>query len=97
MANIYVVVVSEEQLRQASDMLRYDGCYRAERTAGGWRLFLTGWTPARWRSYCVGLIDATPQKVPLREHNGCILEAIGFSAGLRLAHQLGGPRLVEGD
>ena len=76
-------------------MLRYDGAYRTQKIADGYRIEMVGFTPARWESFGV-----TPKhfefSVLAKEYYQYSAQATGFTEGIRFAQELLDATLIQG-
>ena len=99
MEKLYVLEISEQNLKHSTDMLRFDGCYQAESSKDGalFRLYCVGYTPARWASFNAKPTLVRTDKVSAKEHAEKRVAASGFIQGLRFAQHFHGDRLVEGN
>lgn len=97
MEKLYSMTLSERELRQACDMLRYDGAYEVQSLGEGrYRIYTTQFTPARWRSFGVSP-DPLILSATRKEWEEKSSRAFGFTDGIRFAQRfLKGLPLVEG-
>jgi hypothetical protein len=86
----YIVTIDTNDLKHATDMLRFDGCYEAVPTPSGWCLKLLTFTPARWASFGVSYarLMVTEHKVTASEATRQADKALGFREALKAVPQL---------
>lgn len=90
----YVVELPREKLEYCSDMLRYDNAYRTEKTQEGYRIYMTNFTPSRWKSFGV-LPNAYTLTMYSKEYNEAVQRGVGFTEGVRFAQEMLNSTLIQ--
>lgn len=102
---VYIIKMPADKLRQASDMLRYDGAYRVtvdegypgQPTVGEVTIETLNFTPDRWASFGVTVTPAVIMDISAKDHEVKRRLSTGFIEGLRFAQRwINGSRIVEG-
>ena len=89
MAKICVLKLKETDILKASDMLRYDGAFKAKKLADGdWEIETAKFTPERWKSFMTYPVLVTETQVTNREWTECITVSSGFVAGFKMTSEL---------
>ena len=81
------LILSREEVKQASDMLRYDGAYTAHIRDDKIEVFTITYTPERWKSFNVSPVELEYKEVSYKLQDLYIMHE-GFMEALMLVQEL---------
>jgi len=87
----YVLIIPTEDLLHATDMLRYDSCYKIDYKADTDHVLIhcLHFTPDRWKSFdaLINVGQINTHEMTATEYNEAAAKAHGFLDGIRFAQK----------
>ena len=81
------LILSRKEVKQASDMLRYDGAYTAHIRDDKIEVFTITYTPERWKSFNVSPVEFKYKEINCKLQDLYIMHE-GFMEALMLVQEL---------